>query len=95
MNQYTRKYFHDILRILGQISTMATAMVFSTFCGVWFGYWLDNSVFHGKTHPWLTIIFFLFGLAGGLRNLFMMGQRLKKREEEHDKNQNSMTDKKD
>lgn len=95
MNEYTKKYLHDILRILGQISTMATAMVFSTFCGVWFGYWLDNSVFDGKTHPWLTIIFFLFGLAGGLRNLFVMGQRLKEREEERDRKQNVITETKD
>ncbi len=60
---------------------MASAMVFSTFAGVWFGYWLDKDVFHGKTRPWLTIIFFLFGLAGGIRNLYILGDRMKKEEE--------------
>jgi len=84
MNPDTKQHLHDVLRILSQVSTMAMAMVFSTFCGVWFGYWLDTSVFHGKTHPWLTIIFFLFGLAGGLRNLFIMGKRLKDKEDERD-----------
>ncbi len=60
---------------------MASAMVFSTFAGVWFGYWLDKDVFHGKTHPWMTIIFFLFGLAGGIRNLYVLGNRMKKDED--------------
>ena len=60
---------------------MATAMVFSTFAGVWFGYWLDTDVFHGKTHPWMTIIFFLFGLAGGVRNLYILGGRMKREED--------------
>lgn len=82
MHPETKKHLRDMLRILSQVSTMAMAMVFSTFAGVWLGYWLDTSVFHGKTHPWLTIIFFLFGLAGGLRNLYVMGNRLKKKEDE-------------
>ena len=70
-----------MLRQLSRVSYMASAMVFSTFAGVWFGYWLDKDVFHGKTHPWFTIIFFLFGLAGGIRNLFVLGARMKKDEE--------------
>jgi len=70
-----------MLRQLSRVSYMASAMVFSTFAGVWFGYWLDKDVFHGKTHPWMTIIFFLFGLAGGIRNLFVLGGRMKKDED--------------
>ncbi len=60
---------------------MATAMVFSTFAGVWFGYWLDKSVFHGRTHPWFTFIFFGFGLAGGIRNLMILSRRFQQEEE--------------
>lgn len=70
-----------MLRQLSRVSYMASAMVFSTFAGVWFGYWLDKDVFHGKTHPWMTIIFFLFGLAGGIRNLYVLGNRMKKDED--------------
>ncbi len=73
---------------------MASAMVFSTFAGVWFGYWLDTDVFHGKTHPWMTIIFFLFGLAGGIRNLFVLGGRMKKDEERRSKIEEQQHEKK-
>ncbi len=77
--------FHEVLRQLGHVSTMAAAMVFSTFAGVWFGYYLDTKVFENRTHPWFTIIFFLFGLAGGIRNLFILGKRMKRQEEEREK----------
>ena len=85
MRPETKKYLNEILRILAHSSTMGVAMVFSTFAGVWFGYWLDTDVFEGRTHPWLTIIFFLFGLAGGIRNLFLLSDRLKKKTEQCNK----------
>ncbi len=81
MEPATKKHLHSMLRQLSRVSYMASAMVFSTFAGVWFGYWLDKDVFHGKTHPWMTIIFFLFGLAGGIRNLYVLGNRMKKDED--------------
>jgi len=81
MEPDTKKHLQRLLRQLLQVSYMATAMVFSTFAGVWFGYWLDTDVFHGKTHPWMTIIFFLFGLAGGVRNLYILGGRMKREED--------------
>ncbi len=85
MKKETKEAFLEVLRQLANVSTMAMAMVFSTFAGVWFGYWLDKDVFHGKTHPWLTIIFFLFGLAGGIENLFILGKRIKREEEKRQK----------
>jgi len=85
MNPETKKHLNDILRILAHTATLGAAMVFSTFAGVWFGYWLDTDIFHGKTHPWLTIIFFLFGLAGGIRNLFLMTNRLKRKTDKWEK----------
>ncbi len=82
-----------MLRQLSRVSYMASAMVFSTFAGVWFGYWLDKDVFHGKTHPWMTIIFFLFGLAGGIRNLYVLGGRMKKEEDRRSEMQKSKEEK--
>lgn len=91
MRPETKKYLHEIMRILAHASTMGAAMVFSTFAGVWFGYWLDTDVFHGKTHPWLTIIFFLFGLAGGIRNLLLLSNRLKRKTEEWSREEKEKT----
>ncbi len=55
--------------------TIAMAVVMSTFAGLFTGYYLDKKVFHDKTFPWLTIIFFLFGLAGGVKNFFVLMKR--------------------
>jgi len=76
--------------------TIALAVVMSTFAGLFTGYWLDEKVFHKKTFPWLTIIFFLFGLAGGAKNFFILSKRFS---EELDPKKNKLkkddTDKKD
>jgi len=82
MRPETKKYLSEIVRSLSHASTIGVAMVFSTFAGVWFGYWLDRDVFDGRTHPWFTIVFFLFGLAGGIRNLFLLNDRNKRKLEQ-------------
>ena len=85
MDEGIKSGISEAIKRLGQVSTLATAMVFSTFAGVWVGYYLDTKVFEGKTHPWLTIIFFLFGLAGGIKNLIILGKRFRRAEEEKEK----------
>ncbi len=67
--------------------TIALAVVMSTFAGLFTGYWLDTKVFHNKTFPWLTIIFFLFGLAGGAKNFFILSKRFSEELDPKKKNQ--------
>jgi len=75
--------------------TIALAVVMSTFAGLFTGYWLDKKVFHDKTFPWLTIIFFLLGLAGGAKNFFILSKRFSEELEAQDKNKQQKINKKD
>jgi len=67
-----------VFRSLSVASTIALSIVFSIFAGVLAGYWLDVKVFHGKTYPWLTLLFLLFGIGGGVKNFFIMTKRFSK-----------------
>lgn len=65
----------DILRLLAQFSTVGMTVAFSIFIGVGIGYYLDHTVFGGRTSPWLTLIFLGFGVAAAFKNLYDMANR--------------------
>ena len=58
------------------------AVVFSTFAGVFTGYYLDTRFFDGRTYPWLTLICLFFGLAGGVKNFFLLSKRFSQEADE-------------
>ncbi|NPA95932.1 MAG: AtpZ/AtpI family protein [Thermodesulfobacteria bacterium] len=72
------------LRHFSNATTIALAVVLSTFAGVITGYYLDIKFFEGKTYPWLTILFFLFGLGGGIKNFIILTKRFTKEAEKKD-----------
>jgi len=76
-----RKEIAELLRSLNVASTIALSIVFSVFAGILAGYYLDTKVFKGKTYPWLTIIFLGLGIAGGIKNFFVMMKRFDRGEE--------------
>jgi hypothetical protein len=47
--------------------------------GFFFGRWLDGSL---GTHPWLTILFSLFGITAGFVNLFRITAQASRSEED-------------
>ena len=57
----------ELIRTLAVLSTVGLTLVFATVIGLFIGIELDK-VFN--TSPWLTAMFFLFGLAAGFMNLF-------------------------
>jgi F0F1-type ATP synthase assembly protein I len=65
----------EIMKLLGDFSTIGIALAASIFIGVGIGYFLDHKVFKGKTAPWLTLIFLGFGIAAGFKNLYMLTKR--------------------
>lgn len=77
MDPKNKEALKDGIKTLSMAGHLATAMVGSTFAGVWFGYFLDNNVFDGRTHPWLTIIFLFLGIAGGIKGVFTLAFRIK------------------
>jgi len=65
----------EIMRLLGDFSTIGMTVAFSIFIGVGIGYWLDHKVFDGRTSPWLTLLFLGFGVAAAFKNLYQMSKR--------------------
>ena len=74
----------QLFKTLGFLSSVGISMVAATFIGLAMGYYLDKWL---GTAPWLTLIFLLFGIISGFRNIFILTQRELKRqqrEQEHD-----------
>jgi len=65
----------EIMKLIGDFSTIGISLAASIFIGIGFGYFLDHKVFNGKTAPWLTFIFLGFGIAAGFKNLYMLTKR--------------------
>ncbi|MDH3393564.1 MAG: AtpZ/AtpI family protein [Desulfobulbaceae bacterium] len=65
----------EMMRLLGDFSTIGMSVAFSIFIGVGIGYWLDQKVFGGRTSPWLTLVFLGLGVAAAFKNLYMMSRR--------------------
>ncbi|MBF0359048.1 MAG: AtpZ/AtpI family protein [Magnetococcales bacterium] len=50
---------------------IGTEWVVATMIGIGTGYWLDSQF---GTEPWLLIIFLLFGVAAGFKNVYRIVQ---------------------
>ena len=57
----------EALRTAGALSTVGLAFVLALVIGFWFGSVLDGWL---GTKPVLTIVFFFFGLAAGILNVY-------------------------
>lgn len=61
-----------------EASTVGLNLVISTIIGLALGYGLDYAMdkwFGIHTKPWLTIIFLLFGIISGFRDLVRMAKK--------------------
>lgn len=66
---------------LGIASVMGLQLVSGVVVGLAMGYYLDK---YFETKPWLTLIFLVFGIIAGYRNMFRELQRIQKKEAESD-----------
>lgn len=57
----------DTVRVLGALSTVGISFVLAIVIGTWFGWMLDKWL---GTGPWLFFLFFFFGLAAGVLNVY-------------------------
>jgi ATP synthase protein I len=64
-----------LLGLIGDVSTIGIAVAASVFIGFFIGYSLDEYLFGGRIKPWLTIIFLIFGVIAGFRNLVRLARR--------------------
>ena len=57
------------LQNLAMLSSIGIAFVAATFIGLAIGIYLDR---YFGTAPWLTVIFLVFGIAAGFKNVYDM-----------------------
>jgi F0F1-type ATP synthase assembly protein I len=67
MGMFSSKGTGGALRAAGALSTVGLAFVLALVIGFWFGTRLDGWL---GTKPVLTIVFFFFGLAAGVLNVY-------------------------
>ncbi len=76
-NKKNSKHFES----LGIASVMGLQLVSGVVVGLAMGYYLDK---YFETKPWLTLIFLVFGIIAGYKNMFRELQRIQKKEAETD-----------
>jgi len=60
-------------RRLAELSSLGLILPSSIIVGLFFGYWLDKLL---GTHPWLLLIFTIFGIISGLTSLLRAVKKL-------------------
>ncbi len=79
MNGDRRRRAAGSLRRIADASSLGLAFPIAIALGYFFGRWLEG-VF--RTGPWLTVIFTVFGIAGGFVNAFRTAVRIGREEDE-------------
>ena len=65
----------EMLRTLGALSTVGLSFVLALVIGTAAGWWIDGKL---GTKPWGFFIFFFFGLAAGVLNVYRVATRFMK-----------------
>jgi ATP synthase protein I len=68
--------------LVGDALQLGASIVFAIFIGFGIGYWLDSKL---GSSPWLTIVFFLLGVAAAGRNVFIEVRKQLRNEKTTDK----------
>jgi len=63
------------VRTIGALSTVGFSFVLAIVIGAWAGWTLDGWL---GTGPWLFLMFFFFGLAAGVLNVYRMASKITK-----------------
>jgi len=71
MDRETRRAFKD----LAYYSSLGISVALAIFIGLGVGVWLDRKF---DTSPWLTLIFLVFGIIAGFRNIALVIKRARK-----------------
>ncbi len=71
----------QLIKSLGFLSGIGISMVVATLIGLAMGYYLDKWL---GTSPWLTLLFLLFGVIAGFRNIYILTDRELKRQQKNE-----------
>ena len=71
MKRETRRAYKE----LAYYSSLGLSVALATFIGLGIGIWLDRKF---DTAPWLMLIFLIFGIIAGFRNIALAIKRVRK-----------------
>ncbi len=71
MKRETRRAFKE----MAYYSSLGICVSLAIFIGLGIGVWLDRKF---DTSPWLTLIFLVFGIIAGFRNIALAIKRVRK-----------------
>ena len=77
-----KKGTREAVQLLAIASSIGIAIVLATVIGLAAGYYLDLWL---DTKPVLTLVFLLFGIIAGFKNIFVIMRRVQRLEKEADK----------
>lgn len=63
------------IKLLAMVSSMGISMGLAIVIGILIGYYLDKWL---KTSPYFFLIFMIFGIVAGFRNIFIIMKRVEK-----------------
>ncbi len=67
--------FKFLLTVLVESLTIGVAVIGSILAGAITGWLIEEKLLKGKTSPWLTTLFIIFGAIGGIKNLIYYSKR--------------------
>jgi ATP synthase protein I len=70
---------NDFWELLSMASVMGIHLVSGVIVGLVMGYYLDRWL---GTKPWLLIVFLVFGIIAGYRNMFREMERIQRKEKD-------------
>ena len=75
-----KEFLRDFFKLTGLATQIGMAIAFAIFIGLAIGYyldkWLDKRL--GLEYPWFTVIFLIFGVIAGFRNVYIIMKRIQR-----------------
>ncbi|MCC6025934.1 MAG: AtpZ/AtpI family protein [Caldimicrobium sp.] len=69
MNKRKESNLKFLLTVLGESIAIGLAVMGSILAGAITGWFIEEKLLQGRTSPWITTIFIIFGAIGGIKNL--------------------------
>ncbi len=75
MKKKPESTFKFLARVLTESLSVGIAIVGSIMAGAIVGWLIDEKLFKGKYSPWITTVFIIFGVIGGIKNLIWYSKK--------------------
>lgn len=85
----SKSKYNDLMNPFSQAGLLGIHLVASTFVGALIGWYLDKWL---DTRPVLFLLFLVFGIAAGFKNMYMETKKIQRQLDKQDAEKNSSRD---